>query len=791
MHAAPSLKSLAGRFGERLLAIWLFIGLAAVAAGQADDDTNLLCPPVPDSRRVVVFNKVTTVPPATAEEAAAAREMLSSTDVTARNNAAVSLALAGDLQAFEILLAAGDPQSLLSPYAYFYVNPEGRACLADDIENAILVHFDDAALRPSLLSFFGKNLYRQRELFDRLVEFDFDDGRPDDFPRVMKAMTATRLQGVEGAVLQKAEGNLVHDTPVRKRVLPAAHRIFVTFLANRAYEPAIDYMEDLLAAEGYDEEVEYFVSEFSVTRSTVYRALDGFSSPLVGDVFARQLNRVATGCPVNLVKYELAAFGEYAIRHAVTDDQRRQIAEALAVLLGLGPPPASGEGSAPGATDYLIHKACVELLAELGTTEAAAVLVGDLERVIRAAADGSQSGAMLASTLEGLRRLPESTRLDVPRFLAAAAELAAVFRLSTVPEILNAHPDPAAHAFYLAQLVWILDPPEGSFPSHAIDPARALDGITERLLAFDEPEQLEMTRNEVDRLYRAGLLNEQKFVEMTAGLNELMGTESAVYLELRERQRLDREAEVQRKREAEEVRWLQVMDDNLSPEGIQRNLERLENGDSDSRTAASWLVIAGEQILPSAHPKLTDPASSGELKFSLLQVVGEIGEESSIPPVIEVIRLSSNTPGLVKAGFQALALMPPSGAARELVDDLLGGDDDSMIARQQALVYLAADQRLHGGPDRQEVLRRRCRSRAAGGGAAARRPPGRRQRAPDDPRSPGRDRRPILPRSPPARAGRAVRSRVLCCVLDRAFGHRRGGVDEGDREIGGISPHHR
>ncbi len=696
MHAGSSLTCPARRFGERLLAIWVVIGLAAVAAGQADDDTNLLCPPVPDSRRVVVANKITTVPPATDEETASARERLSSTDEAARHNAIVALALAGDIPTFNTLLADRDLNGL-SVYAYHYVDADGHACLAEEIEDAILVHIGDPELRPYLLSFLGKNLYRQPELFDLLVQVDFEDGRPDDFPRVMKAMTATHLQGVEGAVLQKAEDNLVHDTPVRKRVLPAAHRVFVNFLEDRAYEPAIDYMEDLLTAEGYDEDVEYFVSEFSVTRSTVYRALDGFPSPLVGDVFARQLNRVATDCPVNLVKYELAAFGEYAVRHAVTDDQRRQIAEALAVLLGLGPPPPSGEGSAPGTTDYVIHKACVELLAELGTTEAAAVLVGDLERVIRDADDGSQSGAMLASTLEGLRRLPESAELNVRRFLEASQELAAVFRLSTVPEILNAHPDPAAHAYYLAQLEWILDPPEGSFPSHAIDPARALDGVMERLLVFDEPQQLELTRNEVDRLYQAGLLDEGRYLRTSGALNQLMGTESAAYLELEERQRLDREAEVRRKREAQEALWLQVMDDNLSPGGIQRNLDRLERRDSDSRTAAAWLVIAGKQILPSAHPRLTDPASSAELKFSLLQVVGEIGEESSIPPVIEVIRLSSDTPGLIKAGFQALALMPPSGEARELVDDLLSGDD-SMIARQQALVYLAAIRDPTAGP---------------------------------------------------------------------------------------------
>lgn len=702
-NAGSPLNILVRTFVQGLLAIFVVVGLAANVAGEsagdfpgrAADETGL-CPPVPASRRVVVANKVTTVPPANAEETAAARGRLSSSDAAARVNAAVSLALAGDLQAFEILIAAGDRHGL-SAYARFYVNPDGHSCIAPEIEEVLPIYLDDATLRPTLLTFFGKNLYRRRELFNRLNQIGFDDGRPDDYVRVAMALTATRLGGVEEEVLVTAENLLVHDTPVRKRVLPAVHRVFVAFLTDRLYEPAVDYMEKLLVVEGLNEEVEYFVAGYSVTRSTVYHALDRFASPLVGDVFIRQLERVATSCPVNLVKYELAAFGEYAVRHAVTDDQRRRIADSLAVLLGLGPAAAPGLGEEPGATDYLIHKACVELLADLGTTEAAAVLVGDLERVVRVGDDGSQSGLMFASTLQALGQLPESAELDVPRFLEAVKRVAKVHQLFAVAAILDAHPDPAAHAFYLAQLEWILDPPEGSLAFQAIDPARALDGITERLLAFEEPQQLEMTRNEIDRLYLAGLLDEQRFIEMTAGLNELMGTRSAVYLELEERQRLDREAEIHRKREAEEALWLQVMDDNLSPEGIQRNLELLDSRGSGSRTAAAWLVIAGKQILPSAHPMLTDPASSAELKFSLLQVVGEIGDPSSIPPVIENIRLNLDTPGLVKAGFQALALMPPSGEALDLVDDLLGGDY-SMIARQQALVYLAAIRDPKAGP---------------------------------------------------------------------------------------------
>jgi len=210
-----------------------------------------------------------------------------------------------------------------------------------------------------------------------------------------------------------------------------------------------------------------------------------------------------------------------------------------------------------------------------------------------------------------------------------------------------------------------------------------------------------MTRSELDRLYQEGVLDEKRFIETSARLNELMGTESAVYLELMERQRLQREAEVRRQREAATAQWLQITDDHLSPEGIQLDLERLERRDSDAGTAASWLVLAGDRILPYAHPKLLDPASSAELRFSLLQVVGEIGDPSSISPILEVIRLNLGTPGLLKAGFQALALTPPSDEARDLADELLQGND-SLAVRQQALVYLAAIR----DPEASQIARR-------------------------------------------------------------------------------------
>jgi hypothetical protein len=630
---------------------------------------------------------VSTAPPKTSEEITAARELLDSDDESTRQRAVLALALAGDLWAYRELLADRDLRGLCT-YAGFYRNPEGHSCLDEDIENAVPSGMEDPELARCLLGFFPQNLYRQRSLFDRLNRIRFGDFRPDDFPRTVMALTSTNLDGIEAQVLANARASMAHDTPVRKRVLPAAHRHFVEFFADRGYDPAIGYMEDLLAIESWDEATQHLVAEYSVTRSTVYRALSRFPSPLVGDVFVRQLDRLATSCPPELLVYELSAFGRFAVTHAFSEELRRRVAESLATVLGLGPEQDPGTALSYRATDYRTHKIVVELLAELGTSDAARILIRDLEKVT-GMQDRSLAESMTISTLEALRALPTSTELEVPRLIQAARGLPPYHALITLPEILDAHPDAAAHAFYLDQLTWIAEHPDVSWTSSAIDADRALDAIMTRLLAFEEPQQLESTRNEVDRLFEAGLLDERRFLRASATINPLLGTTSTVYLELAEQQRLEREAETSAKLESESESWLRITDDNLSPAGIRRNLELLERRDSNSRTAAAWLIIAGPKILPAAHPMLVDPETSPDVKFALLQVLGEIGHSSSESPVIEVIRRHSDSRGLLKAGLYALALMPATDLSRRLIGDLLDAGQP-LVARQQALVYLAA-----------------------------------------------------------------------------------------------------
>jgi HEAT repeat protein len=661
--------------------------LAAASTGTGTDiqgpiETDL-CPSVENPRTVVKLDGVEVRAPSSADDHTVVVGELTSNDRDQRLRAAISLGLAGDVAAFHQILESRD-LSNLSTYGRFYVNPDRIACIDREIETVALAAMSDPELRSALTAFFERNLYQRRELFNLLIGVEFEDGKPHDFNRVTMALLATRIEGVEDEVLAQAKRYLDHDTPVRKRVLPGVHRRWVEFFGERDFEASIPYMEDLLLAEGWDETIDSFISEFSQTRSRVYLTLNDFDSPEVAEVFIRQLDRVVEQCPPELVLYEISAFGPFAVRHATTRKQKRQVGELLADLFGLGFPVADPP---PAATDYRTHKKIVELLSALGTTEAAAVLIADLRRLAELE-DPKLADPLIVSTFEALRYLPESTEIDVQAFLAASAELSESFRLHNVPTILDARPDPAAHAFYLDQLHWIVDNQDGFKTRYHIEPARALAFVIDRLLAFEGREELMMTRNAVDELYREGTLEESRYLATSVRLNDLLGDESAVYRELQERQRIAREAEIEERREEATAEWGEVVKENTSSEGIRANVQALGQRGDRSKLAASWLVIAGADALVPTHEMLADPTTSDETRLALLQVLGEIGDPRSVRPVIRFTRSNADNRTYLGAGLRALALMPPSKETFDFARELLEAERATLM-KQQALVYLA------------------------------------------------------------------------------------------------------
>jgi HEAT repeat protein len=678
------------RFAAVVVAI-LAVASDAPAPDAGDLNATPYCPAVTNPRNLVKIDGVEVRAPASAEEMKEAMTMLTWLDRDERLRSAISLGLAGNVEAFSRILESRDLANL-SSYGSFYFNPDRIECVAREIEAAMLEAMVDPELRPALTAFFGKNFYQSRELFELLVSVNFEDGKPQDFNRVVMATLATRLEGIEDEVLAQARRYLVHDTPAQKYVLPGVHRRWVEFFGERGHVESIDYMEKLLLAEGYHETADSVVAEYSQTRSRVYRTLDGFDSPEVAEIFIRQLSRVVEDCPPRFVLYELGAFGPFAVSHATTAGQRTQVGELLSALLGL--PSSSHSEPHPAATDYRTHQKIVELLSELGTSEAAAVLIEDLRRLTELE-DASLADPLIVTTLEGLRSIPESTGLSVPVLLEVAAALPEKYRLHSLPDILDAHPDPAAHAFYLDQLRWIGDNWDGFKNRFQIEPERALTFVIDRLLAYEEPEELLMTRTVLDELYQEDTLDEDQYIATSATLNASLGNESTVYRELQERRQAARDAEVEERRVHAEAEWDEMVAEKTSAEGIQAGLEALGQRGDQSRLATSWLVIAGADAVGPAHEVLADPATPDEARIALLQILGEIGDPRSVKPVIEFTRRNAGNRTYLGAGLRALALMSPSAETFEFARELLG-EERTPLMKQQALVYLASVRERRG-----------------------------------------------------------------------------------------------
>ncbi len=669
----------------------LAVATAAPASDAGDRRATSLCPEVTNPRTVVNIDGVEVRAPASFEERTEALAMLTWLDRDQRLQSAISLGLDGDVAAFHQILESRDLANL-STYGKFYVNRDHTVCIDREIEAAVLSNIADPELLSSLTAFFEKNLYQRRELFDTLIDVDFDDGKPQDFNRLVMALLATRLEGIENDVLAQAKRHLEHNTPVRKRVLPGVHRRYVEFFGERGYEPAIGYMKTLLLAEGYEETLDSFIAEFSQTRSRVYLTLDGFASPEVAEIFIRQLRRVVDSCPPRLVLFELGTVGSFAVGHAATAEQRLRVTESLAMLLGLWPP--SEPVSTIGSTDYRTHKKLVDLLSKLGTTESASVLVADLGR-LAGLDDPKIADALMVSTFQALRSLPDTTEFDVSAFLAVASRLPDRYRLYNVPAILDAHPDPAAFAFYLDQVRWIVENWDGFKTRYLIEPDAALAFVLDRLLAAEAPQDLLLIRNEVDALYREGELEESQYVVTSDRLNGLLGDESAVYRGLQENRRIARDAEIQRGRDEQAAEWDRIVEENLSAEGILANVQALEQHTGRSKMAISWLVVAGADALDPVHDALADAAVPDQSKIALLQILGEIGDPRSIQPVIGFIRSNADNRSYLGGGLRALALMPTSPETFNFARELLEAGRLQMM-KQQALVYLASVRESRG-----------------------------------------------------------------------------------------------
>ena len=215
-HLSANRRFLAGS-AATLLALWAMVHAHPVSAAA----TNLyeLCPVANDrlNRSVSYRNNVITAP-ATTEETAALLKVLQAEDDESRTIAIMRLAMAGDLDAFRLLLGSADVNGLFI-YAGRYLNRDGTVCLDPELEHAIVDGLRDPDLGRSLVGLLGRNTYREIRTLQALREVPFEPtpARADKYMAFGRAITSTHLRGVEADVLAHARSFLpFHPIPCRR-----------------------------------------------------------------------------------------------------------------------------------------------------------------------------------------------------------------------------------------------------------------------------------------------------------------------------------------------------------------------------------------------------------------------------------------------------------------------------------------------------------------------------------------------------------------------------------------------
>jgi hypothetical protein len=464
---------------------------------------------------------------------------LSSEDEQESRTAVISLALGGNLKAFSTLLEKRD-MNLLSLYGWSYQNRNGRRCVDPLIENKVIELFDDHELREPLLSFFGKNLYQNRELFEKLFSLDMDLKKIRIYTSVIRAIVATNQPDIEEEMLQHAI-RYTNNVDVKYwHNFMGIDKYYLDFFVQRNYKPAVLYMKEILDETDYSIVSKTHKTHVYNRHRALYYQLDKFPSYLVEEVFAEQLSKLK-GVTRDEIFFniELESSVRYALKHALSIEGRKNIVQYLAWLL------ATEQTTDPSASkrslafiNYKMRSQAIEFLAQADTRSTVPILIGELNRQVELA-NGRSSTSLVAQILTNLSALPASIEIDVPEFMKAVNKLDKRTQLLIVSNILAEHPHPEGQAFLLLQLQDIASAGEDFRMQHGVESKSAFKMIFDILITFDAADYLFLSRQKIDSLFDEGSLDEKSYISYSKQLNELIGNESALYTALWEKKESD------------------------------------------------------------------------------------------------------------------------------------------------------------------------------------------------------------------------------------------------------------
>ena len=686
------------RISASVIVIILFCGLS-VFAGEgvlfSGPDT-LNSDPCPAADRIdqLNFNKKILYIPKSKDQVRDLLEKISSSNQNEAARAIVSLALAGNLKAFTKLLNSQNANGL-SLYCSYYQNANEKKCIDPVLEAAVIEYLDDPKTGEPLLQLFRKNYYQSRVLFEKLINMDPEAGNVRKFELIVNALVASNLPGTEQQILEHGLTNAAHIDRKFWWAVSSVDKHYVDFFTRRNFKPGIQYIQEILDADHYSKVPENYKVHLLNRQNVLYYKLEVFPSSKTGDIFINQLSKLVDIPWDMLFNVEFEAVGRRSIKHAQSMAQRKQIVDHLAKIIKtgnrLGYDVCGEKARSKDSFNIKVRSRLIQFLAQAATDEAATVLLQEFQGLVERK-DCRYATNLISQLVIALNTLPESVSLNVPEFLQAVLKFEHRERYLTVPLILKKHPHPEGHKYLLSLLEEIIAKKDGLKFLFGMDLKGSFNWMLEILLAFDKPEYLFETRKKVGSFHQGKRLEDEIYISTSKRLNALIGNEFPVYVALR-KQKEEEERERKRQlaiqeRTAYTASYGERIVENLSTEGIKKNVAQLSFDGFAEKRAASWLVLAGPEALPYMHAALLDTTSTAKFKYKLISMLGVIGDQSSIQPVLKT--MLADPKFIHKGVFLSLSHMPVTDEAFSFVEKQLINSNSNKV-KQSALIYFALE----------------------------------------------------------------------------------------------------
>jgi hypothetical protein len=184
----------------------------------------------------------------------------------------------------------------------------------------------------------------------------------------------------------------------------------------------------------------------------------------------------------------LKAVGEYAVKHALSLEQKKEINRHLIHLLESIRMESQMDTAV--SVDFAIRIDIIKLPGKTGTETSARALIMELDQTVHRPENRTYA-TLVAQIMDSIMKLPAEAEINVAEFLHAARDLDDLNRFLYIPQVLVKHRTPEGHAYLLTTLEEILTSEKNFGGIYGSDRNGAFMRIMKDLTRFCETEYVE------------------------------------------------------------------------------------------------------------------------------------------------------------------------------------------------------------------------------------------------------------------------------------------------------------